>query len=197
MEAKPRTEHRWTQRQRHDHLGHGRLLIGHPQVRLVTAQATQPRPEWAGPVIKAERSRPSDQGRVVVFGVDDLDVDDFFGVVVGGTVVAGGGAPAVVVTGMPWGASSSQVLPGWSVIGDPSVAVSVAGWVRLDRVHVPVMAMPSRITTTGPEPVAVTSTSRPPPLFSTHEPMSVGTVMITTLAAAVWLPSSSLSGVPE
>ena len=34
---------------------------------------------------------------------------------------------AVVVTGTPSGASSSQVLPGCRVIGAPSVAVSVAG----------------------------------------------------------------------
>ncbi len=109
---------------------------------------------------------------------------------------ADGGA-AVVVTGMPWGANSTQVLPGCRVMGEPSVAVRVAGWVRLDRVQVPVMAMPSRSTTTGPDPVAVTSTSRPPSLFSAHGPMKVGTVITTTLVAAVRLPSTSLSGTPE
>ena len=41
-------------------------------------------------------------------------------------VVAGGGA-AVVVTGIPCGASSSQVLPGWRVIGAPLVLAR--GWV--------------------------------------------------------------------
>ena len=111
--------------------------------------------------------------------------------------VAVGAGAAVVVTGMPWGASSIQVLPGWRVMGVPSVAVSVAGWVRVDRVHVPVMAMPSRRTTTGPDPVAVTSTSLPPSLFSTHGPIEVGTVITTTLAADVWLPSTSLSATPE
>ena len=44
--------------------------------------------------------------------------------------------------------------------------------------------------------MAVTSTSWPPSLFSSHGPMNVGTVMITTLAAEVWLPSTSLSGRP-
>ena len=201
MEAKPRTEHRWTQRQRPDHLGHGRLLIGHPQVRLVSAQATQPRAERAGPVIRAERSRPSDQGRAVDLDVEALDVDDLFGVVVFGVVVFGivvaGGGAAVTVTVTPWGANSSHVLPGRSVMGVPSVAVSTAGCVRLERVQVPVMATPSRRTTSGPDPVAVTSTSRPPPAFSTQLPMAVGTVMMTTLADEVWVPSSSLSGAPE
>ncbi len=72
--------------------------------------------------------------------------------------------------------------------------VRVAGWVRARRVHVPEMATPLRSTTKGPEPVAVTSTSWPPSLFSTQGPVAVGTVMITTSAAAVWAPLSSLSG---
>ena len=59
------------------------------------------------------------------------------------------------------------------------------------------MATPSRSTTTGPEPVAVTSTSWAPSLFSTQGPVKVATVMTTTLVADVWLPSTSLSGTPE
>ena len=98
---------------------------------------------------------------------------------------------------MPTGASSTQLLPGWRVIGAPPEVVNVAGWVRDVRVQVPVTATPLRITVTGPEPVAVTSTSCPPSLFSTHGPVMVGTVMMTTSAAAVWAPSSNLSGWPE
>jgi len=74
-------------------------------------------------------------------------------------VPVGAGADAVGVTGMPTGTSSTQLLPGARVIGAPPVVVSVAGWVRTARVHVPVMATPLRMTTRGPVPVAVTSTS--------------------------------------
>ena len=52
-------------------------------------------------------------------------------------------------------------------------------------------------TSSGPDPMAVTWTSRPPSEFSTQGPSEVWTVMITTLAAVVWDPSSRMSGDPE
>ncbi len=104
---------------------------------------------------------------------------------------------AAGVTGMPTGTSSTQLSPGCRVRGAPSAVVSVAGWVSEARLHVPAMATPFRMTTTGPVPVAVTSTSWPPSLFSTQGPVAVCTVMMTTFVVAVWDPSRSLSGVPE
>ena len=92
-------------------------------------------------------------------------------------------------------ARRGELLPGVAGLQgdrDAARAVSVAGWVRVDRLQVPVMATPSRSTSRGPVPVAVTSTSWPPSLFSTQGPMSVGTVMTTTLVAAVWRPVEQL-----
>ena len=73
-------------------------------------------------------------------------------------VTLGGGEPAGV-TGIPSGTSSSQVFPGCKAMGVPLAEVRLAGVVWLVRLQVPVMATPLRMTTRGPEPVAVTSTS--------------------------------------
>ena len=166
---------------------------GRPPDRVVRVQrARRPGP---GPAVRHHR-RPRPVAADARVGVRRGRSGPSPRVAVRGRRWSPGRGAAAGVTGMPAGTSSTQVLPGCRVIGAPLAAERVAGWVRLDRLQVPAMATLFRITSRGPEPMAFTCTSNPPSSFSTQGPSDVCTVMITTLAALVCAPSSSVSGDP-
>ena len=73
----------------------------------------------------------------------------------------------------------------------------MAGWVSVLLAPGPGDGHPAAQHDHGPVPVAVTSTSCPPSLFSTQGPMRWGTVMTTTLSDAVWAAVDELVGTPE
>ena len=101
---------------------------------------------------------------------------------------------AAVVMGIPDGTSSTHVTPGARGIVAPERSTSAMGDDSDERRQVPAMATPLRRTTTGPLPVASTSTSWAPRLFSTHGPVNVWTCMATTLATAIGAEAPSIIG---